>query len=171
LIQDIADDDWMLRADLAPAFEAMIAHDLTFDALTLPRHLGNLRELLARHPALRVVVDHGSKPDIRNGTIDRWADDMSALAQETTAFCKLSGLVTEAGADWQVETLKPYVNHLLDCFGPDRLIWGSDWPVCLLASDYARWVKTTDLLLSALSDEDQDAIRGGNANRAYELKI
>ncbi len=170
MIQDIADDAWMLRPALAPAFDAMIAHDLTFDALTLPRHLGHLETLLARHPNLRVVIDHGSKPEIREGKLDGWAKDMAALAQQTTAYCKLSGLVTEAAIDWQTETLKPYVDHLINSFGPDRLIWGSDWPVCLLASDYPRWNSTTDQLLAHLSQADQDAIRGGNAQRAYKLK-
>jgi len=170
MIQDIADDAWMLRPALALAFDAMIAHDLTFDALTLPRHLGHLETLLARHPNLRVVIDHGSKPEIREGKLEGWAKDMATLAQHTTAYCKLSGLVTEAATDWQTETLKPYVDHLIDSFGPDRLIWGSDWPVCLLASDYPRWTSTTDHLLAHLSQADQDAIRGGNAQRAYKLK-
>lgn len=171
MIQDIADDAWMLRPALAPAFDAMIAHDLTFDALTLPRHLGHLETLLARHPNLRVVIDHGSKPEIREGKLEGWAKDIAALAQHTTAYCKVSGLVTEAAPDWQTETLKPYVDHLIDSFRPDRLIWGSDWPVCLLASDYPRWNSTTNHLLAHLSQADQDAIRGGNAQRAYKLKF
>lgn len=170
MIQDIADDDWMLRADLTPAFAALTAHDLTFDALTLPRHLSNLRKLLARHPDMRTVIDHGSKPSIRNGQFDGWSDDMAALARETTAYCKLSGLVTEAAPGWSVADLRPYVEHLLATFGPQRLIWGSDWPVCTLASTYENWLETTDILLSGLSDAERDAILGGNATRAYLLK-
>lgn len=170
MIQDIPDPDWMLRPDLSPAFHALIAHDLTFDALTLPVHLPNLLRLLARHPDLRVVIDHGSKPRIRDGRISAWAADIARIAAETAAFCKLSGLVTEAGPGWRVEDLKPYVAHLLDAFGPDRLIWGSDWPVCTLAAEYDRWCEATDILLADLTSAERAAILGGNASRAYRLR-
>lgn len=169
MIQDIEDDDWMLRDDLTPAFEALIAQDLTFDALTFPRHLENLSTLLNRFPEMRVVIDHGSKPLIKDGHIEDWAADMKQLAADTSAFCKLSGLVTEAHEDWTIEHLRPYVNHLLSTFGPERLVWGSDWPVCLLASSYDRWVETTDRLLEGLSSEEKDAVLGLNALRAYGL--
>lgn len=171
MIQDIPDADWMLRRELRPAFDALQKADLTFDALTLPHHLSNLQELLARHLEMRVVIDHGSKPVIRESQIEDWAADMAALAEKTQAYCKLSGLVTEAKPNWTVDDLRPYVDHLLETFGPDRLIWGSDWPVCLLASDYKRWVETTEELLSDLSTEEQNAILGGNAIRAYKLTL
>ncbi len=167
MIQDIADDAWMLGENLTPAFEALQAANLTFDALTLPQHLPYLRRLLERHPEMRVVIDHGSKPLIGEGVITGWKEDMAALARDTCAFCKLSGLVTEAAADWSIDDLRPYVDHLLKTFGPDRLIWGSDWPVATLASTYGRWVETTDTLLSELSGAEQDAIWGGTALRAY----
>ncbi len=169
MIQDIADPDWMLRADLAPAFEALVAHNLTFDALTLPRHLPNLARLLARYPAMRVVVDHGSKPDIRSGAMTDWARDIAAIAEGSRAYCKISGLVTEAAENWSVSDLKPYVDHLIDCFGPERLIWGSDWPVCRLAASYDQWFSATNHLLSGLPSRHGVAIRGGNAKRAYAL--
>lgn len=170
MIQDIADPDWMLRDTLTPAFEALIAQDLTFDALTLPQHLGNLHKLLARHPDLRVVIDHASKPFIKEGVIAGWAEDMAALARDTKAFCKLSGMVTEAASDWTTNDLGPYADHLLGTFGPDRLIWGSDWPVCTLASTYARWVDTSNDLLSTLTETELKAVWGGNAARAYNLR-
>lgn len=113
MIQDMADVDWMLSPKLAPAFEAMIDAGLVFDALTLPRHLPNLLTLLEHHPDLRVVIDHGSKPEIAAGAFDDWAMNMSRIAHETSAFVKLSGLVNEAGPDWSVASLKPYVDHLL----------------------------------------------------------
>lgn len=169
MIQDIADDDWMLRDDLTPAFEALIDNLLTFDALTLPQHLDNLVTLIGRYEEMCVVIDHGSKPHIRDGRIDAWAADMAILAKDTNAFCKLSGLVTEAGDDWAADHLRPYVDHLLATFGPDRLIWGSDWPVCLLASSYERWVETTELLLDGLNAEEKNAVLGLNALRAYGL--
>ena len=170
MIQNIKDVDWMLGSDLRPAFDALLAHDLTLDALTLPQHLANLSTLLDRHPEMRVVIDHGSKPHIRDGIIDGWAEDMSALARQTSAFCKLSGLVTEAPADWTVDHLKPYVDHLLECFGHARLIWGSDWPVCTLAASYQQWVEASESLLNGLSNDDQTAIKGDNAARAYRLR-
>lgn len=167
MIQDIDDVDWMLRETLSPAFAAMQMADLTFDALTLPQHLPNLRRLLGRHGELRVVIDHGSKPLIRDGAISGWDVDMAALAQETDAFCKLSGLITEASSDWTVEDLRPYADHLLATFGPDRLIWGSDWPVATLAGSYERWLDATDVLLAGLSESARAEIYGGNALRAY----
>ncbi len=170
MIQDIDDPDWITREALIPAFEAVQQHDLTFDALTLPVHLAPLYELLARQPKLRVIIDHGSKPLIRDGALFGWAEDIAALARDTQAWCKLSGLVTEAASDWSIEDLRPYVDHLLDTFGPSRLIWGSDWPVCTLASSYQRWVDTTEMLLSALSEIERNAVLGGNAARAYNLR-
>ncbi|MBO0344145.1 amidohydrolase family protein [Roseibium sp. CAU 1637] len=169
MIQDIADDRWMLSPKLDPAFQAMIEHDLTFDALTLPRHLQHLLSVLRSHATLTTVIDHGSKPEIANGNFNGWAKDMKALAEETSAFCKLSGLVTEAARNWKRDDLTPYVDHLLACFGPSRLIWGSDWPVCTLAASYDQWIETTDWLLRDLSQADKDKILGANALRAYRL--
>src|SRR5579871_3324633 len=137
MIQDIVDDRWMLREGVQPALAAMAAEGLTFDALVLPRHLPVLREFLARHPALDVVIDHAAKPDIASGRFDAWARDMRAIAAETRVTCKLSGLVTEAAAGWTVETLRPYVDLLVEAFGADRLMWGSDWPVLNLNASYA----------------------------------
>lgn len=170
MIQDIADPDWMLLPVLTPAFEVMIETGLVFDALTLPQHLPNLLTLLTRHPALRVVIDHGSKPDIAAGNFDDWSMNMSRLASETSAFVKLSGLVNEAGPDWSVASLKPYVDYLLTQFGPARLIWGSDWPVCTMVSTYDAWWQATQQLLDHLDGADHDAILGGNAARLYKLK-
>ncbi|NNE88675.1 MAG: amidohydrolase family protein [Silicimonas sp.] len=169
MIHEIEDVDWMLKPALASAFETLIAQDLTFDALTFPCHLPNLIQLLQRYPDMRVVIDHGSKPDIRGQVMAGWAEDMARLAQETTCFCKVSGLVTEAAPDWTVADLKPYVDHLLASFGPERLIWGSDWPVCTLAATYDQWTKATDQLFEGLHSDQIAAIRGGNAERAYNL--
>jgi len=170
MIQDIDDDAWMLKAELTLAFEAMIATGLVFDALTLPRHQSNLSKLLARHPELRVVVDHASKPEIALNRFDDWAEQMVRLARDTNAFVKFSGLVTEASQNWTADDLKPYVEHLVAQFGPDRLIWGSDWPVCTLASTYDRWCKTTEALLVGLSEKEQSAVWGVNALRLYGLE-
>lgn len=167
MIQDIDDSDWMLKDSLAPAYHALVAHDLVFDALTLPQHLAKLLRLAERHPDLRMVVDHGSKPQIATGKITGWAKDMSAIARDTSTFCKLSGLLTEAGDNWTVKELRPYVDHLLEAFGPERLIWGSDWPVCTLACSYEDWVRLTGELLKDLSEDEKQAVLGGNAERVY----
>ncbi len=169
MIQDIADPLWILRPDLDDAFVAMTDHDLVFDALVLPRHLQSLSERLARHPALRTIIDHGAKPAILAGDFDDWARDMSHLARTSSAFCKLSGLMTEAGPDWTIDMLRPYVEHLLNQFGPDRLIWGSDWPVCTLAGEYERWIEATEALLINPGADERAAVLGGNAARLYRL--
>lgn len=169
MIQDISDTDWMLRAELGPAYEAMIAHDLVFDALVLPRHLENVLKLQHRYPDMRIVVDHCAKPEIAEGAFDVWAAGMTAIARENTAYCKLSGLVTQAGKNWTAEQLRPYSDHVLSVFGARRIIWGSDWPVCTLAATYAQWIEATDALLAGLDPDERAAILGGNAIEAYGL--
>lgn len=164
MIQDISDDRWMLSQHLDPAFSAMIAHDLTFDALVKPQHLPSLYRLIARYPDLCVVIDHGAKPDIANDNFDAWAFQMTQLATNTKAFCKLSGLVTEAKINWAPCQIAPYIAHLLNVFGPDRLIWGSDWPVVTIACEYLRWHDTAQNLAGA-----DAAIFGGTAQKAYRL--
>ena len=167
MIQDIKDIDWMLKPQLNPAFEALIAADLTFDALVFPKHLSNLQKLLVRYPSMRVVIDHGAKPRIANQHFDAWAADMNVLANNTDAYCKLSGLITEAAIDWQAEDLDPYIDHLISSFGTDRLIWGSDWPVLNLAGNYKDWY---DLAQRYFKDPNtKRQVFGGNACRAYKL--
>ncbi len=117
MLHDIPDIDWVLRPEVARGLRAIAAADLTFDALVRTPHLPNLRRLLERHPDLRVVIDHGAKPEIVQGAREPWATHMAGLARETRAWVKLSGLVTEDGAEWSVERLRPYVDHLLECFG------------------------------------------------------
>jgi L-fuconolactonase len=170
MIQDMPDDDWMLADALTPALRSIASRGLCFDALVHPRHLPRLLALLERHPELRVVVDHGAKPEIRAGRFDAWAADMTRIGRETRACCKLSGLVTEAADSWQVDDIRPYVDHLLESFGPDRLMWGSDWPVVELAGGYTRWREATFSLLAELSDVERAAILGGTAARVYHLE-
>lgn len=172
MIHDIPDPDWMLGRALEPAFRALIELDLTFDALVRPRHLANLRVLLARHPDLRLIIDHGAKPDLAGWGRSRetraaWAEAMQGLARSTPAACKLSGLVTEAGRGWRVDDLRPYVEHLLECFGTDRVIWGSDWPVVDLAGGYAAWWDATQACLTGLDPDARAKVLGGNAARYY----
>ncbi|MDE0590551.1 amidohydrolase family protein [Halocynthiibacter sp. C4] len=170
MIQSIPDPDWMLNEQFTSVFDALQAHNLAFDALTFPIHLDNLHTLLTRHSGLTCVIDHASKPQIRNAEFDGWANGMAKIANDTTAYCKLSGLATESDDRWSFEAVKPFVDHLLETFGPSRLIWGSDWPVCTLATTYQEWVGMTEQFLASLSEEERAAIMGGNAQRAYKLK-
>lgn len=167
MVHDIADDRWLARPALAPAFHAMAAQGLVFDALLKPHHIAPMLDMLQRQSDLACVIDHGAKPDLARGELSAWREGMTALAAHRNVFCKLSGLVTEARADWTLATLRPVVEHLLGAFGPDRLIWGSDWPVVTLRASYAQWFGAADALLAALPDAQREAILGGNARRLY----
>ena len=167
MVQDIADDNWLMHPALAPAFEAMTAHGLVFDALLKPRHIPAMLTVLERHPDLACVIDHGAKPDLVSGDLAAWRDGMSALAAHPGLTCKLSGLVTEAGPDWTLERLRPVVEHLLASFGPERLIFGSDWPVVTLRTSYAQWFEAAETLLAGLTEAQRAAVFGGTAQKLY----
>lgn len=174
MIQDIDDADWMLRTDIEWAFRAVVAEDIAFDALGFPRHLENFLSLLQRHPDMRVVIDHCMKPRIADHspeTFDHWAQGMSRLARETGAFCKLSGLATEACESWTIEDLRPYVDHVLREFGAERVMWGSDWPVCRLRAEYGDWLAAARLLTGELEDEEKSRVFGGTAIGFYGLEL
>ncbi len=169
MIQDLPDDDWMLRPEIEPAFQAIIDNNLTFDALVFPRHLKNLMTLLNKFPDLKTVIDHGAKAQIRENAFEPWASDMAELADHTTSFCKISGLITEDGPDWSEQRLQPYVQHLISVFGPERLMWGSDWPVLNMVGAYGVWVNTVRNLLGDLSADQACAIFGTTAIQFYGL--
>ncbi|MEO8565266.1 MAG: amidohydrolase family protein [Betaproteobacteria bacterium] len=169
MLHDLPDPSWVARPEVQPALAALPALGLRLDALVKPRELKPLLETLEHHPDLAVVIDHCAKPGIANGAWQPWADDLAAIARHTSACCKLSGLVTEAGRGWSVDALRRYVAHVLECFGSGRVIWGSDWPVLTLAATYAEWVEAGDELLAGLTQLERDAIYGGNARRFYGL--
>ncbi|MFD2261602.1 amidohydrolase family protein [Lacibacterium aquatile] len=167
MVQDIADDDWLLREDLHPAFQAMEKQKLVFDALVLPRHLTRLLHVVDQFPGITFVIDHLAKPFVALGAMEPWASEMSALARRPNVFCKLSGLITEAKQNWRIDDLRPYVQHVLRIFTPQRLLWGSDWPVADLAGGYRLWGEASEDLLGHLSQQDRDAIWGGTAAKVY----
>lgn len=167
MLQDLADPEWILRPNVIATLSALPALGLCFDALVTPRELPALLRMLDRLPELAVVVDHGAKPPIRAGPREPWAQLISAVAAHPRVHCKLSGLATEAAPEWSDDALQPWVEHLLACFGPHRLIWGSDWPVVNLAGGYGRWLAATEALLRPLPEADRAAIMGGNAARFY----
>jgi L-fuconolactonase len=164
MLQDIADPDWILQESVAPGLAVMTELGLAFDALIRPVHLPRIRTLAARHPDLTLIIDHGAKPDIAGDDFAAWAGEIERIAHGTKAFCKVSGLLTEAGST--PDRVPRYMAHLLACFGPDRLIWGSDWPVLELADSYARWHA---LASAAVSPADRAAIFAANARKAYRL--
>jgi L-fuconolactonase len=169
MLQDLSDDNWILKPNLKPALKALPENGLRFDALIFPRHLPVIRKFLEQNPDLPVVIDHGAKPEIAKGEIRDWEAGMRAIARETRAVCKVSGLATEAGPNWTPEKLKPYVEVLLDCFGAKRLMWGSDWPVLSMAGEYTAWLKIAESFTKHLSADDRAQIFGGTAARFYGI--
>jgi L-fuconolactonase len=173
MIQDIADPRWLGRPALDAAFEALVAADLCFDALVMPRHLELLRQRLQRHPTLRAVLDHAGKPDIAGGVgtaaFEAWALQLGLLARETSICCKLSGLLTEAAPGVDADALDPYVAHIFACFGPGRVLWGSDWPVLTLRASYAEWLHMAQVLVRRHAPGAGQAVFADNARRFYRL--
>jgi L-fuconolactonase len=169
MLQDLPDPRWILRDDVGRALSELPRLSLAFDALVKPAQLPALLQMMDRHPDVEVVVDHGGKPAIANGEWEPWAGCIAAIARHPRAMCKLSGLATEAGPGWTVESLRRYADHLLASFGPNRLMWGSDWPVVDLAGGYRKWAAATEVLLLPLASADRDAILGDNARRFYGL--
>lgn len=167
MLHDLPDDRWLLQPALAPSLAAMQSANLIFDALIKPRHIPVIDTVAMRNPGLRIIVDHGAKPDIGARRLDPWKSAMTKLARHSNISVKMSGLVTEARPDWAFGDLVPFVRHLLETFGADRMVWGSDWPVLLLAGDYDRWRATSENLLAHLAASDREAIFGGNAARIY----
>jgi L-fuconolactonase len=173
MLQDLPDDDWIADPACDPAAAAMQRHGLVFDALVLPRQLRGLRRFAERHPGLRIVIDHAAKPFIARGEMEPWRTDIAALATLPHVHCKLSGLLTEAGDRRDAAALHPYAQALWELFGPQRLLWGSDWPVLRLAADYADWWQLCHTLAHdfkpAPQPDDLHALFGGNAARLYHL--
>jgi L-fuconolactonase len=167
MVQDIDDDDWLLRPALAPQLKAMAQAGLVFDALVKPRHLPRLLQVVDRHPDLTFVLDHCGKPHLATGEIATWRRDVARLAERPNIVCKLSGLVTEAKPDWQIADLRPAVDHVCACFSPQRMLWGSDWPVVDLAGGYAKWLAAAEALLADLSPDEKADVFGGSAARVY----
>ena len=158
-----------MQPALAPALHAMVECGLVFDALVKPVHLPHILTLAQRYPDLRMVIDHAAKPDIAAGEWQPWADDMLRVAGETQAYCKLSGLMTEAGPKPAAGAVTRWGKRVLKSFGARRVVWGSDWPVLELAGSYGQWWRETQHLLAGLGVQERAAIMGDNAKRLYRL--
>ena len=167
MAQDHADPDWLARPALDAAFDCLQELDLAFDALVRPPQLSALQRRLRRERELRVVLDHAGKPDIAHGRYDDWAAPIRELAALPKVSCKLSGLLTELAPGMPAGTLDPYVDHLFACFGPARLIWGSDWPVLTLRGSYAHWLELARALAQRHAPHALDRIFSRNALAFY----
>ena len=169
MLQDLDDDAWVAAPGLDGAFETLAQSTLAFDALVFPRHLPWLQQRLERTPELRVVIDHAAKPPIARGEIDSWRYALAPLAQREGVYCKLSGLLTEAGPDWHPAQVRPFIDCVLDLFGTERVLWGSDWPVVNLTADYQSWFELARECLAGHGPSAMDRVFGGNARLFYRL--
>tara|TARA_R110000824_G_scaffold118960_14_gene272187 strand:+ start:321428 stop:322285 length:858 start_codon:yes stop_codon:yes gene_type:complete len=174
MLPSISDPNWILDHAFDDVFHVLEQQGLSFDALVTPVHLEAIRVLAERHPGLTIIIDHGAKPAIRDGHsapdgLHGWALRMSLFAGLPQVSCKLSGLLTEAAPAATLSDLRPYLDHLYDVFGPERLLWGSDWPVLGLAAEYGHWVDMVGEWLSDKPTAAQAQIWGGNARRIYRI--
>ena len=172
IVQSEADDRFLLRPAFRRGIAQLEAYGLAYDLLIYPRHLPVAIEFVSQFERQRFVLDHLAKPDIRSGDRAEWAGNLRRLAEHRHVYAKLSGLVTEA--DWQRWTpadIRPYLDVAFECFGADRLMIGSDWPVCTVAAGYARTMSVVTEYVSALSSAEREAVLGGNAQRFWKLKL
>ena len=171
-VHDEADPEWLLREDVQRGLTAVFAHDLAYDFLVRTRELSAAIATAQAFPQARFVLDHAAKPPIADGGSDEWSDRIAALAACGNVWCKVSGLATEAvWSDWDAELLFPFVAHAATCFGEDRLIFGSDWPVCLLAGSYGEIKGALEACLMKLGPQVREKAFGANAKAAYRLAV
>ncbi|WP_328989946.1 amidohydrolase family protein [Kribbella sp. NBC_01245] len=169
-VHDEADPQWLDRDDVRRGLAAVAEAGLAYDLLTKPPHLPAAIRTVQALPELTFVLDHISKPQIATGELEPWASGLRELASYPNVTCKLSGMVTEASwTDWTIDDLRPYADTVLDAFGPDRVMFGSDWPVCLLAASYDEVVATAEDLTSSLTETEREAVFGTTARRVYGL--
>ena len=170
VVQDELDDDFILGDDFNRGVGRLREFDLVYDILIYERHLPQTIQFIDRHPKQVFVLDHIGKPRIRDGSFAAWHEAMTRIAERPNVSCKISGMVTEADVlDWTEEQLRPYLDAVLETFGPNRLMFGSDWPVCLLGCSYGRWIGMVREFVSRLSDAEQAQILGQTASHIYKL--
>ena len=170
LVHDESDERFMLGGNFPRGLAALKAYDLRYDLLLQPRHIPIAIDVVKQFPEQPFVLDHIAKPFIKDGIIGAWESDIRALASHDNVCCKVSGMVTEAAWDgWTQADFAPYLDIVFDCFGVERLMFGSDWPVCTLAASYSDVVGIVETYISALSADEQAAIMGGNAAAFYQL--
>lgn len=172
ITQDEPDDDFIVRPEIIRGLKVLEKHQVPFDLLFYVKHLKHAATLGRQLPNLPMVIDHLAKPQIKAGNVAGWQDDLKAAAECPNIFCKLSGMVTEADwENWKPADLKPYVETALEAFGPDRLMYGSDWPVCELAASYQQVIDALRDVIGPLSETEEAKIFGGTATKFYGLKV
>jgi L-fuconolactonase len=171
MLQSMREDQWILKPEVKQNIQLLVENDFPMDLLIYPKHLPYIAELLKEFPSLRAVIDHCAKPNIKDQQWESWADWIEEVSKFETLMCKLSGLVTEADHQaWRIDEFKPYIHHIIHCFGHDRIMFGSDWPVCLLASEYDDVVQILyENLPKEMTAEEIKLFYGGNAKRFYRL--
>ena len=172
VIHDETDDDFMLHPDFIQGIAKLVDYDLVYDLLLFPKHLERAVKLVEKFPRQRFVLDHLGKPPIKAGIMEPWNSDMATLAAYPNVWCKLSGMVTEADIEsWNFEALLPYMEVVLNAFGPDRIMLGSDWPVCRLAGAYKEVINIVPKFIESLNNSYQEKILYQNAIDCYKLNI
>ncbi|WP_423736198.1 amidohydrolase family protein [Chitinophaga caseinilytica] len=170
IVQGEPDDKFLLREDFNNGIAALKKHGFTYDVLVFPHQLPAVEQFVERHPEQPMVIDHLAKPYIKKKEIGDWTKHIRRIARSPHVHCKLSGMVTEADMqNWKEADFRPYLDTVLEAFGPERLMYGSDWPVCLLAADYARQKSIVGNFISALSASEQQRIMGNNAAAFYNI--
>lgn len=170
VIQGEPDEHYILRDDFNAGIRVLQHYGLAYDVLVFERHLPQTIQFVDRHPNQVFIVDHLAKPRVRDGAISPWRENIRELAKRSHVYCKISGLVTEADYQkWTEDALKPYIESVLEAFGPQRVMFGSDWPVCLVACQYAQWVEIVKRAIDSLSPDEQARVMGGTAIEAYRL--
>jgi len=170
--QDEPDDDFIVRPEIIRGLKVLEQHNVPFDLLFFVKHLHHTPTLARELSNLPMVIDHLAKPNIKEGRLDDWADNFRAAAKFPNVYCKLSGMITEADwQDWKPADLKPYVEIALEAFGPERLMYGSDWPVCELAGSYQQVFDALNELLGPLSETENEKIFGDTAKQFYKLNV
>jgi len=172
MAQDKSDPNWLLREDVVRNIHRVGEYGLTFDILTRPPQLAAAVEMVRRSPNNIFVLDHISKPYMAKGEFQPWADQISEISSHENVSVKVSGLFTEANwSDWSIETFRPYFDHILKSFTPSRMMFGSDWPVCLLAATYSQTINLMEELTGQLTMAEQDSFWSNTAKQFYRLKV
>jgi L-fuconolactonase len=172
VLQTEPDDNYMLRDDFNAGIGCLEEFGLVYDILIFERHLPQTISFVDRHPNQTFVLDHIAKPRIREGVLSPWRENLQQLAERPNVFCKISGMVTEADYNsWTEEQLAPYFEVVLNTFQPERLMFGSDWPVCLVATTYSSWFSLLSKQIQSLSESERDLILGHTAIRVYRLAV
>jgi L-fuconolactonase len=168
VVQDEPDDEFMLGAAFQHGIGKLRSFGLTYDILIYPTQMKAAVELIRRFPEQPFVLDHVAKPQIRDGILAPWRDYLLEIAQSPNVLCKVSGMVTEADhLNWKAEHFTPYLDVVFEAFGPQRLMWGSDWPVCLFAAKYEETLRLVEEYSDRLDEKNREALFGGNAAAFY----